>query len=152
MRHNLSCDLSRLYPVLSLNLSPRLNDMSGKFDHDRDDQPPLHDGLSAAPDELLPTLADSGNLQKGAGMDTDSHGLEESEKSIPDVDEPFSAYTRREKWFIVAVSSFAGLFRSVSPLFWILCDPRTHIRPKSSDSQCISSCYPNHCKRIPYFH
>ena len=50
----------------------------------------------------------------GAAVDNGTpQSLSSTSHTGPDVDKPYSIYTAREKWFIVAVSAFAAIFRFV---------------------------------------
>lgn len=60
------------------------------------------------------------NSTTGSGSEQGSPDSEQS-KGAPDLaaakPAPFSVYTIREKWGIIALASFAALFRSVLPAF-----------------------------------
>jgi hypothetical protein len=40
---------------------------------------------------------------------------EKNDETVPIAEEPYSVFTSREKWFIVSLISFGGLFRCVDP-------------------------------------
>jgi hypothetical protein len=115
--------------------------------HDHDSQRRLHSPTLSDTNAVTPLSQTVESLSRNTTV-ADHHAPEQTGKGIQDVEPPFCVYTTRQKWFIIVVASFAGLFRLV-----LYCKPEcliVHMLFKSPHSKHLFSSYPDDCRRISY--
>ena len=140
-------------PLSSPAPTPSLSSISRKKDLINKRQQRFHnssalEGTSTLP---LPEPLESPNGDRNTS--SNPHGCYSSERTngniITDVDPPFSLYTTRQKWLIITMAGFAGLFRSVF-LTQRISYFYSYMAFKSSHSQHLLPYHSDPHRRIPY--